>query len=97
MGVATLYRINCCEKWCKLARKKVQIVKQNGIDCKVIYAILFLFVTDLLWPSHRSWTKITYPLLGHRAAISPFMMAGRGVMDALLFVGCLWNRVGEGA
>ena len=89
MGVTTLYRINHCEKWCKLARKTVQIVKQNGIDCKVIYAILFLFVTDLLWASHRSRAKITYPLLRHREAISPLMMVGRGVMDALLSVGCL--------
>ena len=67
----------------------VQIGKQNGIDCKVIYAILFLFVTDLLWPSHRSRAKITYPLLRHRTAISPLMRVGRGVMDALLYVGCL--------
>ena len=67
----------------------MQIVKQNGIDYKVIYAILFVFVADLLWPSHRSRTKITYPLLGHRAAISPFMVVDRGVMDALLSVGCL--------
>ena len=75
----------------------MQIVKQNGIGCKVIYAILFVFVADLLCTSHRSRAKITYPFLRHRAAISPFMMVGRGVMDALLSVECLWNRVGEGA
>ena len=67
----------------------MQIVKQNGIDYKDIYAILFVSVADLLWPSHRSRTKITCPLLGHRAAISPFMMVGRGVVDVLLSVGCL--------
>ena len=67
----------------------MQIVKQNGIDYKEIYAILFVFVADLLCPSHRSRAKITYPLFRYRAAISPFMMVNRGEMDVLLSVGCL--------
>lgn len=67
----------------------MQIVKQNGIDYKDIYAILFVSVADLLWPSHHSRAKITYLFLRHRAAISPFMMVNRGEMDVLLFVGYL--------
>ena len=67
----------------------MHIVKQKGIDYKEIYAILFVFVADLLWPSHLSRAKITYPFLRHRAAISPFMMVNRGEMDVLLFVGYL--------